>query len=172
VATELRWYRSWPQNRYDDDSRHAHVVDHLPRVEIAGYDYMTATDGLPIRKPGFCMLEWDLALESAERRRFAMVAARFPDSVLVAPYNLYPIDGNPQCAHRYNGGTPVRTGSPVCDTFGLGCVYLPASILTAFLTSESASLGMTDASLSRFVLNHYGQTRIDWSFAPQHLSGD
>jgi hypothetical protein len=168
----LRWYRSWPMHTNAPPARDkAHVCDHLPRIEIDQFNYLS-NGGLPVDKPGFCLLEWDIALASEERRRFATVASHTAYDILVAPYMLYPRDGNPECAHRYEGGAPVRIGSPVCDTFGLGCVYLPHHVIAGYMSSESASLGMTDASLSQYVLGRYGPTRIDWSFNPQHLSGD
>lgn len=176
----LSWYRSWPKHESAGPSRdHPRVIDHLPRILIDQYDYTTAETvwpngritGLPDERLGFCLLEWDVALESAERIRFARMAAKHPHDVLVAPYNLYPIDGNPECAHRRIDGTPIDAGAERCDTFGLGCIFIPRSVLNGFM-AQLSDIGMTDASFSRYVYHHHGPTFVAWSFHPQHLSGD
>jgi hypothetical protein len=180
--TEIRWYRSWPKHPSAGPARdHPHVYDHLPRILIDQYDYATAvtvagtesSPRLPYDKPGFCLLEWDIALSSDERQRFAAKAMQRPDSVLVAPYMLYGIDGNPECAHRFIAhGDPIGEGWPVCETFGFGCIYLPSLVIGRFMQDAVTDLGMTDASFSRYVFHAYGPTTVDWSFHPQHLSGD
>jgi len=171
--TVIHWYRSWPKRPRNPAARHkAHIVDHLPRISIDNYDYMTAENGLPTDRPGFCLLEWDIALSSDERVRFARTAAKRPHAVLVAPYMIYNRDGNPECVHRYaDSGNPIGTGWPVCETFGLGCIYIPHYILARF-QSEAGGMGMTDASFSRYVFGILGPTTVDWSFHPQHLNGD
>jgi len=168
----IRWYRSWPtEAAFVRVRRQAHVVDHLPRLRIHSYDYLTAEPRLPSDRPGFCLLEWDVAFESAERIRFAHAASVYPKAVLVAPYNLYPIDGVPECAHRDQYGDPVEHGSLSCASFGFGCIYLPHDLVSDFM-HDAGDLGMTDATFSRYARETGAEVRIDWSFRPHHLLGD
>lgn len=171
--SQLRWYRSWPRGVPDGDAPRvtprAHIVDSIPRIEIESFDYMTGN--LPTDRPGFCLLEWDMAFESAERIRFAHAAATRPKTVLVAPYNLYPIDGVPECAHRNEYGDPIPYGEWMCASFGFGCIYLPHDLVSAFMR-EAGDLGMTDATFSRYARETGAEVIVDWTFRPHHLSGD
>lgn len=163
-AGGLRWLRSWPTAV---PGGRAHVHDHLPRLHMSGHDYLTAE--LPDDEPGWCLLEWDVALASEERARFAALALEAPGRVLVAPYHIYPVAGPPAGVHR-TAGRPIPEGAPAAETFGLGCVYLPQPVLRAFMASTPPAF--TDRSFSRWHLAEYGPAGVTWEVHPQHLHGD
>jgi hypothetical protein len=132
------------------------------------YDYSTMQ--LPDDQPGFCMLEWDVALASEQRERFAAIALQQPDRVLVAPYMIYPVAGPPAGVHRI-GGHPIPHGCPDADTFGLGCVYLPQAVLERWRAQMSAER-FTDRAFSTWYTATYGRAAVTWQVSPQHLHGD
>lgn len=161
----LRWYRSWPEIV---PPGRAYIHDHLERLVMTDHDYATAT--LPGDQPGFCMLEWDIALASEGRRRFAEVALTQPGRILVAPYCIYPVGGPPAGVHR-TAGWPITPGTPEAETFGLGCIYLPAAILDRW-RADMAGERLTDRAFSTWHLRTYGRARVTWAVSPQHLHGD
>lgn len=160
----MRWYRSWPATI--PPSR-AYVHDHLPRLVMTGHDYATAE--LPDDEPGFCMLEWDVALDQVGRALFAETAAQLPGRVLVAPYSIYPIAGPPAGVHRA-WGQPIPPGMPSAETFGLGCVYLPQHVLRAWYAAGPRRF--SDRSFSLWYHRTYGPAAVTWQVSPQHLHGD
>lgn len=160
----LRWYRSWPATVPE---HRAYVHDHLPRLAMTGHDYSTAD--LPADEPGFCMLEWDVALASEEREQFAALALDQPSRALVAPYNIYPVAGPPAGAHRI-GGRPVAPGTRWAETFGLGCAYLPQAVLRAW--QATGPRAFTDRRFSAWYHRTYGPAAVTWEVSPQHLHGD
>lgn len=150
---------------------------------MRGYNYSTVSDlqPWPDDQPGFCMLEWDIALDRRERDLFAARAAQHPERVLVAPYwrpfppglGLPDHDGKIVQIHRA-GGRPVSDGSPTCELFGLGCVYLPQKVLAAWWESDwpGSAGAFTDVSFSQWHFDTIGPCEIDWTTHPQHLHGD
>lgn len=177
-----RWYRSWPSPtdwaEHDLDIR-PHVVDTLPRLMMSGQNYRTVgeyrsigtSDGWPIDRPGFCMLEYDVALDPVEMQLFASIALLEPQRILVAPYRFHDtwssFQGN-------DGSGPSVTGRPIhvdeieADSFGLGCIYIPRDILTEFLPTMD-HLGFTDYTFGKWYHERYGKVRITWEVHPQHL---
>ena len=98
----------------------------MERLVIDAHDYQ------PLRHitDDVVLLEWDIAVGSADLRAFASYARESPDSVIVAPYILY-TEPEPVWAHRFWSGeggntpaqgstTPVYAGAPTCNLFGLG----------------------------------------------------
>ncbi len=180
--TELNWYRSWPSPgdwaENDLDTRD-YVVDHLPRILIAGHNYKTVSDyrslgtenGWPDDVPGFCMLEWDIALDSHGRRSFAAQALLEPHEILVAPYRWQAswihFVGN-------DGRGPTEESRPVnvtdkrTDSFGLGCIYIPSGVLRKFLPAMDR-LGFTDYTFGQWYYGLYGSARLTWDVHPQHV---
>lgn len=167
----LPWYRSWPE---DPPAERAHVVDELPHLVMRDHNYATL-EHVPDHQPGWCLLEWDVALDRTGRANFAAHALEQPDRILVAPYHVYPGDRPPEQVHR-NHGRSVTIGTPTCTSFGLGCIYLPATILTHFHQQPPATYTrhglITDTTLSDWHRHHYGPARIDWTTLPQHIHGD
>jgi len=145
----------------------AHVHDQLPRLLMRDHDYANAQ--LPGDQPGWCMLEWDVALASEARERFAELALQAPDRVLVAPYSIYPIGGPPAGVHRI-AGRPIPHGAPEAETFGLGCIYLPQAILRHWHATGGGRLD--DRTFSRWHHRIYGPAAVTWQVSPQHLHGD
>lgn len=167
----MRWYRSWP---YLPPAGRARVVDGLPRLLMRGCDYGTVWEyqPWPEDQPGFCLLEWDVALGADGMARFAEAAAVDPTRVLVAPYPIYPVGRPPVCAHKAGPGrmrTPVAAGRPTADSFGLGCVYLPQRILAAWWAERGRGGTMRDVTFSEWHRDRCGPVAIDWTVHPQHL---
>ncbi len=174
------WYRSWPETIPEG---RAHVVDGLPRLLMRDCDYATLPDyqPWPIEAPGFFLLEWDMALDRVGRDRFAGHALAEPARVMVAPYvkplpqwDAGTVATVAKQVHRVQG-RPVADGTPECETFGFGCIYLPQSVLTAWLASErfNALKGVfTDIGFSSWHRDFRGGCPIDWTVHPQHLHGD
>lgn len=171
----LAWYRSWPAaHEYAElqskGQLRPHVLDTLPRLVMAGQNYATV-ERWPEDTPGFCLLEWDIAVDPWGRRAFAAEALAEPRRVLVAPYRL----ADTWCMHKGNDGRgptpesrPVTPADDETDSFGLGCVYLPRSVLSEFL-EQADHLGFTDFTFGRWYHARYGPARLTWRVHPQHL---
>lgn len=168
------WYRSWPDRVPEG---RAYVVDGLPRLDMREQNYATLPDyqPWPDHDPGWFLLEWDVALDKVSRERFAMNALRNPHRVRVAPYWLH-LDDGPRQVHRDRGGLPVSPGYPFASMFGLGCIYLPQSVLDEFWADPPLRLArkneLTDTVFSDWHRARYDVADVDWSVAPQHLHGD
>lgn len=173
----LSWYRSWPAPEEwaaHDLDKVPHVVDQLPRLTMSAKNYQRVQ--WPKDLPGFCMLEWDIALDSLSRRRFITKALERPHEVLVAPYLFHDTvvcwvgnDGS----HNSADDRPLRGGCEHCgedrtDSFGFGCIYFPQDVLREFL-AQMDHTGMTDDTFGQWYLPRYGQARVTWSVHPQHL---
>lgn len=128
----------------------------------------------PDAEPGWCLLEWDIALDRASRERFAANAAQHPDRVRVAPYLLYPPAG-PRQVHRWHG-RPIGDGDPFADAVGFGCIYLPQPILDELWTDPPRRLTrtgvLTDTVFSDWHRLRHGPVDVDWTVSPQHVHGD
>lgn len=166
-----RWYRSWPLVAPE---RRAHVVDALSRLLMTGGDYSTlpAHQPWPTDEPGFCLLEWDVALGPDGMARFGQHAMEAPERVLVAPYLIYPVGSPPVLVHKAGRPAqrrPVAPGAARCDTWGLGCVYLPQRVLQAWLAEQPPAGSWRDITLATWHLAQYGPVPIDWTVHPQHL---
>lgn len=178
----LTWYRSWPSaadlavlEARTPGALPPHVVDRLPRIEIAGKNYRDAA--WPDDIPGFCMLEWDVALDPVGMRAFAAEALVSPTEVLVAPYRFHDAWvcwSNPADASAGPGagpdarGRPVRPGETTTDSFGLGCIYLPRHVMLDFAVRMD-HLGFTDATFGAYYHDRWGPARLTWRVHPQHL---
>jgi len=151
-----------------------HVVDRLPRLLMTDHNYRTVD--WPEDQPGFCMVEWDVALDPMARRAFAAEALMRPREVLVASYSFHDTEvawqgndgGGPSAESR-----PVYGGCPYCgedrtDSFGLGCIYLPQSVLREFMVGMD-HLGFTDYTFGRWYQERHGRARLTWRVHPQHL---
>lgn len=168
----LAWWRSWPE--LVPDGR-AHVVDGLPRLVMRDCNYATLTDyqPWPDDEPGFCLIEWDIALDVVGRDRFVERALAQPDRVLVAPYTVRPDRGPPVLVHRTRG-KPTRWGEPRTGTFGFGCIYFPTAILARWRAEMPARARghWTDTTFASWHLPRFGLADVEWAVCPQHLHGD
>lgn len=171
----LEWYRSWPsasdwaERKLDSVP---HVVDNLPKLLMTNHDYRVVSDyqSWPNTSPGFCMLEWDIALDPWSRRAFAAEALIEPGQVLVAPYRFH----DTWCMFQNNDGSgptvnsiTVKPGEETCDSFGLGCIYFPTKVLGQFLDYTNRSF--TDSTFGKWYKENYGPARMTWRVHPQHL---
>jgi len=167
---DLPWYRSWPA--VEPEGIVPHVVDRLPRLRMSNYDYGTVTEW-PDTEPGFCLLEWDVALDPHARRAFAAEALVNPREILAAPYRFHDTwcqwvggDG----AGPSPDARPAHEDDRRADYSGLGCIYLPKVILTEFLERPRHEPGgFSDATFGRWHHEHYGSVRLTWNIHPQHL---
>lgn len=169
--TGLKWYRSWPSendwaNLKAKGYNFAYVQDAMPKIIMSGQNYKSVTDfgDWPEDLPGFCMLEWDIALSPYDRMRFAGEALSDPYKILVAPYLISTTN-----VHRFLAdGRPIQDKQSWCETFGLGCIYIPQKILREFL-AQMDHHGFSDGEFSRWVFKNYGRTKVTWKVQPQHL---
>lgn len=184
----LKWYRSWPSvNEFaegDLEAKRDYVHDHLPKIILDKRGYQTVGEhnslgtangtilqGWPEEEPGFCMLEWDVALDPWSRAAFAAEALVEPRSVLVAPYRLYDTwcmwRGNSGFGPDSKTGRPVQVGDTDCNSFGLGCIYLPKIVLQEFLEQRTGNF--SDGDFGGWYYDRYGPARCTWRVHPQHL---
>ncbi len=171
------WYRSWPEAVPADRAR---VHDSIPRLVMRDCDYATVPNyqPWPVHEPGWFLLEWDVALDRGGRDTFARHALAAPDRVLVAPYKS-PFRRTRgisfESVHR-NRRRPIADGTATCETFGLGCVYLPRPVLDRWLavmpTDPYGAGRFDDLAFSTWHHQTYGPAPVDWSVHPQHLHGD
>ena len=93
----MRWVRTFPAEIPEGRS---HVVDGLPRIEMADYNYVPVLEQLG---EDTVIVEWDLAISFEDRDRFTELCAADPDRVHVGAYRIYPVSTNlaePVWAHR------------------------------------------------------------------------
>jgi hypothetical protein len=166
LYSSLKWYRSWP---IVVPEGRAYVVDSLPRLGMSRCDYNTIEPEWPEDEPGFCLLEWDVALDIQSRTRFAMRAEETPERVVVAPY-IKNYGGAVRQVHRRTGFESIEEGEPKTDFFGFGCIYLPQRVLREYLDTRPEKF--TDVTFSRWYRNKYGRVSVIWDVRPQHLHGD
>lgn len=171
----LTWWRSWPHPDEPRQKGRAHVVDDLPRLIMRDGDYGTVEGGLPDVEPGFCMLEWDVALGARERALFEDIAMEEPDRVLVAPYDIYPEGQPPTVVHKVCPDVskpgmrfPANTNDWTVHSFGFGCIYLPQRTLLPWPSGKV----MRDSTFSDWHIARHGHARLTWDVHPQHLHGD
>jgi hypothetical protein len=148
----------------------AHVVDELPRVLMARYNYVPVLQRLG---GNAVIAEWDIAFGLEDRALFDVAIAADPQRVHVAPYRLYPRSTNlpePVWAHRMAGRLPpwIAEHESVCDLFSFGLVYLPAAIVRRYLATRPEVTG--DAIFSQW---HHdaglGPVPVHWDVRPVHL---
>jgi hypothetical protein len=173
----MRLLRSWPARI--PEGRTGYVVDGIERLVIDHHDY----GPLAAVEDDCLLIEWDVAVGQEDLRHFADHALEDPDRVLVAPYRIYAdVYGLPAdiWAHRHwdgtgvgtinpEGATPVSTGDPTCNLFGLGMVWLPGDLVARFAAlARDSHFG--DTQFSRW---HYERVArevpICWDVYPVHL---
>ena len=174
IHSNLNWYRSWPNQV---PLGRAYVQDSMPRLLMSDCDYNRVEGGLPADEPGFCMLEWDVALSIDQRARFAELAEETPDKILVAPYTKDYKGGACVQIHRRMGFIPIEKGSPKTDFFGFGCIYFPQKLLQewyAFRLSHQPYLFVKfdDTRFSQWHWDFHGPADVTWDIHPQHIHGD
>jgi hypothetical protein len=142
-------------------------------------NYATLSDyqPWPVHEPGWFMLEWDIAMDRADRERFAANAMTQPERIRVGPYMLFP-DGDvytePRQVHRWNG-LPIPEGKPHADMVGFGCIYFPQKLLTEFWGNPPPRTRqgvLNDGVFSDWYRLRHCKFDVDWSVHPQHLHGD
>lgn len=162
----MRTIRSFPEII---PAGRAYVQDDTERFLMSGYDYA----GLKRFTEDIILLEWDIAVSSADLERFTAHAELFHDWPMVAPYD---IGQPPHCAHwRDPGGNralrPIARREPDCDLFGFGMVYLPAWVIRDCPARYQNSSVMGDGTLPRWLREQPGwePVPVDWSIRVVHL---
>lgn len=174
VHSNLTWYRSWPKRV---PSGRAYINDRLPKLYMEQCDYAFVAGGLPADEPGFCMLEWDVALAIDQRAKFAELAEQTPDQILVAPYSKNYGGGGCLQIHRRLGFIPIEDGSPTTDFFGFGCIYFPQKLLREWhefrrSQREYVIVKFDDTHFSQWHWDNHGPAAVTWDVHPQHIHGD
>jgi hypothetical protein len=174
----MRLIRSWPDRV---PPGRAHVVDDIEHLVIDHHDYAALREV----DDDVLLLEWDIAVGQEDLVEFARTAAATPGRVLVAPYRIYAdVYGLPHdvWAHRTWDGTgsgtvvpvgaaPVATGSPVCQLFGLGMVYLPRALVRQFLPDHPPGhFGDVEFSMWHYQHAPDPDVPIAWGVRPVHLN--
>jgi hypothetical protein len=172
----VKFLRSWPSTI---PSNRSYVVDDIPKLVIENHSYR-ALGGVD---EDVVLLEWDIAVSKEDLLTFAGHARSNPHRVIVAPYRIYyeHLLSAPIWAHRSwngdgvgtispNGAKPVATGTPNCNLFGLGMVYLPRPLVRQFI-DERYSNHFGDVEFSMW---HYQRATKDvpimWDVRPVHLN--
>lgn len=174
VHSNLKWYRSWPK---EVPGHRAYVHDRLPKLIMSECDYSKVEGGLPGDEPGFCLLEWDVALSIDQRAKFAERAEATPDKVLVAPYTKNYGGGGCLQIHRRLGFISIEEGTPTTDYFAFGCIYLPQALLQAWnefrrQQRSHVYVAFNDTTFSEWHWQTRGPVDVIWDVHPQHLHGD
>lgn len=165
----MKLLRSWPECVPATNTR-SHVVDTVPRLYLADYDYRPLVDV----DDDVVMLEWDIAVDRTALAEFVRRAKAQPDRVIVGPYRLYETTVHnrplkkPVWCHRRSDGSHVDTGEQWCSYFGFGLAYFPRDIVKAF--AESWPGHFSDGTFSgwhrREVTEH---VEIIWDAPAAHL---
>lgn len=174
IHSNLNWYRSWPTAVPE---HRAYVKDSLPKLLMSECDYGKVEGGLPSDDPGFCMLEWDIALSIDQRARFAELAEVNPDKILVAPYTKNYGGGGCLQIHRRMGFISIEEGSPKTDFFAFGCIYMPQKLLQEWhefrlRQLSHVSVAFNDTTFSQWHWDFHGPADVTWDVHPQHIHGD
>ena len=155
-----QWYRSWPSwwDNYEPNNGapphlrdRPYVVDSLPILEMSDFDYSTVK-WPAIDDDGFCMLEWDIALDRQGREAFENFVHINSSLVAVAPY------------HLSDGRITARS---------LGCVYFPIPVLNEFLYLRDKHQAFTDTHFFDWYERNMGKDAIrvcTYNVYPQHLN--
>lgn len=170
----MKIIRSWPETV---PANRPHVVDTLPRLVMQNYDYRCLQD----INDDLVLLEWDIAVDREGLGSFIAQAKADPGRVMVAPYRLYmrtQRDENlrqPVWCHRVYESPETRErprhvveGDPGAHLWGMGMLYLPNEVRTAFLSSWPGHCN--DGALSGWHnVNVHPTAKIAWDVRPAHL---
>lgn len=192
VSAAIRWVRSYPAGPIPP--HRAYVIDELPRLPIADYDYAPLAQ-LAELGDDVIVIEWDMAVSREDRDRFtrAAIHAQHEGLPLVAPYRLYA----PEPAHYAHRRVSadgrerwIRENEPTCDYFGFGLVYLPGQLVRRFAAEPAPARGrspflpdgapyadtrLTDQTFSVWYRWHCADggacrsPRVAWDVRPVHL---
>jgi hypothetical protein len=165
--------RAWPDR---PPPGRPHIIDGWPRVTVDDYDYR----GLLSLLQNVIVLDWDVAVDLDDLRRFAGHAAAQPGRPLFGPYKLWGEPVMRWCALRYTEPEKsaksamrwVEEGEPSCHRFGFGFTYLPFELMAAFTEAHPGHI-MSDVDFASW---HYDkitpEVEIDWSVRGVHVHYD
>lgn len=176
----MKLVRSWPAQIPEG---RAHVVDDIPRFIMGQpgdrqFDYRRLVE----LDDDVVLIEWDIAVGGEQLATFMARAKADPDQIRVAPYKLY------RRASRQHGGQipfyvhRIRTqaarswtkpGDTHCQMFGFGLIYLPQTLIRAFVAQMDPASHFGDSEFSRWHMRnapaHLRNVPIDWDCEAVHL---
>lgn len=171
----MRLIRSFPATI---PAGRSYVVDDAERHVNTNYSYR----GLVAYGDDLVHLDWDMAVSREDLERFARLAARTPDRVLVAPQRVDVGDGRrgltkPVWNMRVNVGGRLRHVTETdrtCDLYGFGMVYLPGKLLRGFEDDyrqalDAGTVRYDDTGFAGWATREQGPATIDWTVRPVHL---
>lgn len=144
---------------------------------MRGYDYRC----LESINDDLILLEWDIAVDRDGLEAFVYHARQDPDRMMVAPYRLYMATQRPTnlrrpvwCHRVYelpeqrDRPRHVTEDDPEAHLFGMGMIYIPNAIRSAFLKSWPGHCN--DGALSGWHnVNVHPTAKIAWDVRPAHL---
>lgn len=157
-----------------------YVVDSLDKVEIWNYDMHFLAE----INDDIIMLEWDIAVAHHDLYNFITHCRDNPNSVMVAPYILYPspqfVDITaPQWAHRHmTHEMPLQLqwieyGDTVCDIFSTGMIYIPKDIAKRLGDADDLITWHHNLTDCKFAFWHYysigKKVPVLWDVRPIHM---
>lgn len=170
----MRIVRSFP--RVIPPNR-AYIVDQLERFYnqdygYAGFQQVTAEDDI-------ILLEWDIAIDQPNLRRFIRHCETQPDWPVTAPYHKTEDDIVHWMHFRKTGMSPhggelwrpIFEGERDCDQVGTGIMYFPQGILDGCPNSDAGSQVLNDGLISRYLrsLPQWKPVPIMWDITVTHL---
>lgn len=176
----VRLVRSWPRKPPDN---HPRIEDNCTRIVIDWCDY----SALLQLNDDVLHLDWDVAVGQDELQAFAAKCIAEPEVVRVAPTMSYPTR---QRAWHPAPGTPkhymvwseeswasdrvgLRPGTPYCNYFAFGFVYLPRWTLEGFMESiPDFGSTLNDVSFSAWYQYVTGgrDVPVEWDTNVIHLN--
>lgn len=148
-----------------------YIVDDLERFYNQDFGY----SGIQplINESAIVLIDWDMAIDQWNLRRFIQHAEANPDWPITVPYYKM-VDGEPLIMHFRKTGDGFRHvygGEPDCDQMGTGICYLPRGILRDCPDSDSGSLVLNDGLISRYLrsLPEWKPIPIMWDVTVTHL---
>lgn len=140
--------RTWPQEHWVGIDDHAYVVDNATRVItkselLPNGGFYTDYRALSEVGTDFITMDWDIAIGRDELRAFADKCRENPGKLRAGPYRSYPgrrtqvgVDPTQETTwhawHSIRPDVEVQPGDPTCRYFGIGFLYVPFSVWTAF----------------------------------------
>lgn len=176
----MQLVRSWPRKPPDN---HPRIEDNCTRITVDWCDY----SALLQLNDDVLHLDWDVAVGLDELQAFADKCRSEPHLVRVAPTMSYPTR---QRRWHPAPGTPkhylvwdkeswesnregLRPGTPYCNYFAFGMVYLPRWTLERFMESvPKFGPTLNDVSFSVWyqVFTHGQPVPVEWDTHAVHLN--
>lgn len=170
----MRIIRSFPKTI---PPNRAYIMDQYERFYNQDYGYAGFQE--VVNQDDIVLLEWDVAVDQPNLRRFIRYCEDNPDWPCVAPYHKTEDDELHWMHFRKIGMTPhggelwrpIYQGEPDCDQFGPGLSYFPKGILNGCPNQDAGSQVLNDGLISRYLrsLPQWRPIPIHWDVHVTHL---